>query len=235
LCELYEGRFLSNNFISDTFREYAPKSALVGIEDKIRAVKKDWQKVHALVLEAAQRYVMWHDPTKEPISKKQLTLSMRHWLYSPVALKGSSFFLRCCVEDPADIREFFADKIYETLPEEIQNIGISIYRTGLDSVAFWARIRDVYEWGLYVHGNLKNEVQNISWWFSGGVIGWLDSYCNWIVSTFGADSYFIGNIGVGNATWRNWVNMAVKKHRISNSEILQLPIEKIVKFSKKRA
>jgi rhodanese-related sulfurtransferase len=186
--------------------------------EKLKEVKGSWEKVEKLVLLAARNYRQWFFPENQPESKDWLTRDIKTWLYD--SYNQTSLFLACIVAPPYPIRETYAERIFESLPTAVQDVGLEIYDDHWDTVVYWSKLRDIYHWYKKAK-KLGAKEPNLIYWLDGGFRGWFQRYYKWVTELTNGGIY-LANIGINCATWYAWCIYAKGKHHIDGKVFSKL-------------
>lgn len=187
---------------------------LIDIEDstkRLERVKWNWVEVERLITKAALRYQRWFWKENEPMSKDWLTRDISKWLFDDNYGKEQSLFSACLLSFPCPISDFFADKIFDTLPDSFREVADKFYQPEwMHMVGYWTKMKNMNNFYNLLH-DLQNEEPNIKYWIQGGRKEWLTSYFAWL-RDFTGNNVFYKNVGIDCPTWNVWFEEFTKKY-----------------------
>lgn len=167
---LRDGTFLREATLSESFWATCPQRWVGNIQVDIKELKTVSADVFVeRVTKAIDHFCEAFDPGKEPLGdKKYLSKRMPDYFFNPST--NWSDFLRFYRFEPETVREAIADKIFETLPMGIQNIGSAIFdeikgssnRSSLDSKRYWYNIKQLYQRAFAVQRMFPSD---INYWY----------------------------------------------------------------------
>jgi hypothetical protein len=214
LWALYMGTFEKEYPLSVEFEERNKRFITKETEQLLKTAKGSWVQVEKIVLDSAKRYIKWFLSLYEPENKDWLPDEMGMWVYD--RYHQSSLFYLCLVKDPDPVREVLADRAYESLSGDIQDIAETLYKKEWDAVKYWNQIKSVVVWYKERSTALRRADNNISYWFEGGINGWFTRYIQWLknLGDAGGRGLFLKQVGTNNNTWNAWLTWGAKEHGI---------------------
>jgi hypothetical protein len=209
---IYHGQFYRDYRVTPEF--ITRNNITEDTRTSLSGMKGSWEEVSKGIFNAAKNYRQWFWLENEPETKDWLPRDISQWLYNQY--NQTSIFLACLNGKPFPLRETQADRVYNSLPNKIKQLGEDLYQNGWDSVAFWCKIRDVVDW-YESHVDLIQKEPNLRYWFENDLNLWFKKYVTWLQQLNGL---YLKQIGINNPTWTAWCIYSSKEHNFSSKMIL---------------
>lgn len=209
--DIYRGTFIQNRKPAAWFlKQYAV--TWDEIQERFAEVKGDWVAVNALIYKAAHRFHTCFRPDRLPENKDKLPRSVTEFFYKMTTEEPVSMLMVLAIKAPDRIQEVATDRIYDALPEKAKEIGEEYKTPSHNAVKYWARLKQVVDWYSRHRKKLQEKDAGCIYWMP-SLQEWLRGYLEFL-SELSGGGFSIGNMGVGNSTWKIFIAKAKKLHSI---------------------
>ena len=224
--DIFDGNFTNPHIYNISKNMRTSQFDFDGWKNKINSIKNDWVQIQAIMDKAISNYRMMFDKQNMPSNKNYLPDKLDKWLYDELNDKGYPSYFVLSLKKPKSQKMQYSDneaeKIFESLPTKIQDVGNNIIDYGniLNDYVLWKNLKGMFDWcNLLFDSNIN---QNVGYWVNSPaeIITKFVDYCNSRCVLMNERTFDV-NYSLNHSTPFAWfITDAINTHKL-NQKILK--------------